>query len=198
MAIAAQGYFQKQHTISAIYSGNDDLLWQAPTMKEQRISTSGNYLLNYVLRKVAEQGTAQSLSWRLPHHHIAGKTGTTNKLRDSWFVGYDAKHLVTTWVGRDDNKPSKLTGSSGALVLFAHFMKKLGVTDKPLIMPDNVAMILFEQKTGNAVTDKCSDTVEYPAVKVGVVIQDKCLKLRDELEQHKKKKRSWFERLFGG
>ena len=77
-------------------------------------------------------------------------------------------------------------------------MKKLGVSDKPLIMPDNVAMILFEQKTGNAVTDKCSDTVEYPAVKVGVVIQDKCLKLRDELEQHKKKKRSWLERLFGG
>jgi len=198
MAIAAQGYFQKQHAISAIYSGDDELLWQAPTIKEQRLSTSGNYLLNYVLRKVAEQGTAKSLSWRLPHHHIAGKTGTTNKLRDSWFVGYDAKHLVTTWVGRDDNKPSKLTGSSGALVLFADFMKKLGVSDKPLIMPDNVAMILFEQKTGNAVTDKCSDTVEYPAVKVGVVIQDKCLKLRDELKQHKKKKRSWLERLFGG
>ncbi|MBL4909881.1 MAG: penicillin-binding protein 1B [Alteromonadaceae bacterium] len=201
MAIAGQGFYQKQHVISAIYTGDDELLWQAPTTKEQRISSNGNYLLNYALRKVAKQGTARSLSWRLPHHPLAGKTGTTNKLRDSWFVGYDAKHLVTTWVGRDDNKPSKLTGSSGALVLFANFMKKLGVIDKPLVMPDNMAMILFEQKTGNAVTAKCSDVVEYPAVKVGVVIKDKCAKVRDKLldkKTNKNKKRSWLERLFGG
>jgi len=201
MAIAGQGFYQKQHAITAIYTGNEQLLWQAPVTKEQRLSNNGSYLLNYALRKVAEQGTAKSLTWRLSGHHLAGKTGTTNQTRDSWFVGYDAEHLVTTWVGRDDNKPSKLTGSSGALVLFANFMKNYGVIDKPLVMPDNMTMILFEQKTGHAVTAKCSDVVEYPAVKVGVVIQDKCVKVRDELVEkkaHKKKKRSWFERLFGG
>jgi penicillin-binding protein 1B len=194
IAIAAQGFYQQQHAISAIYNANDELLWQHQNITEQRISDTGSYLLNYALRQVTEQGTARSLTWRLPDRHLAGKTGTTNNLRDSWFVGFDAQHLVTTWVGRDDNKSSKLTGSSGALVLFANFMKKQGVVEQPLIMPKAISNILFEQKTGNAVTAQCSGVVEYPAVSVGVVIQNTCLKKRDDVAE---KKRSWFERLFG-
>jgi len=192
-AIADHGNYHQQHAVVAIFANNGDLLWQNEPQIEQRLSDNGSYLLDYALRKVTEQGTAKSLSWRLPNHQLAGKTGTTNKLRDSWFVGFDAKHLVTTWVGRDDNQPTKLTGSSGALVLFANFMKKQGIVDVPLAMPEGVAMLAFEQKTGNAVGDGCAETMQYPAVKVGVVIQNSCL-----IKQVKKKdKRSWFERLFG-
>jgi len=192
-AIADHGNYHEQHTVITLYANNGDLLWKNETQTEQRLSNSGSYLLNYALRKVTEQGTAKSLTWRLPSHQLSGKTGTTNQLRDSWFVGFDAKHIVTTWVGRDDNLPTKLTGSSGALVLFADFMKKQGIVDAPLTMPENVAMLNFEQKSGLAVSAECRDVVEYPAVKAGVVIQKNCLKKQIK----KKDKRSWFERLFG-
>lgn len=188
--IAAQGYYRQQHAIIEVLDNNNQVLWQAPKNSEQRLSDGGSYLINYALRKVVEQGTAKSLTWRLPEHNLAGKTGTTNQLRDSWFVGYDAKHLITTWVGRDDNKPSKLTGSSGALVLFADYIKQQGIASKTLVMPDNIGLFWFEQKTGNAVTEECSDIVQYPAVIAGIEIQKHCLKKRE-------KKRSWLERLFG-
>ncbi len=189
-AIAAQGYYRQQHAITKVLDNENQILWQEHKHSEQRLSDSGSYLINYALRKVVAQGTAKSLTWRLPVQQLAGKTGTTNQLRDSWFVGYDAKHLVTTWVGRDDNKPAKLTGSSGALVLFAEYMKKQGITEQTLLMPDNIGLFWFEQKTGNAVTEECSDIVQYPAVIAGIVIQKHCLKKRE-------KKRSWLERLFG-
>jgi len=189
--IAAQGKYKVQHAITEVLDKDNQLLWQAQMSAEQRLSDSGSYLINYALRKVVEQGTAKSLTWRLPQHQLAGKTGTTNQLRDSWFVGYDAKHLITTWVGRDDNKPSKLTGSTGALVLFSDFMRQQGIQNQSLLMPDNVNLFWFEQKTGNAVTEECSDIVQYPAVIAGIIIQKNCLKKRE-------KKRSWLERLFGG
>ncbi len=192
--IAGQGFYHQQHVISSVLTGRGEMIWQYQDQNEQRISDTGSYLLNYALRKVTERGTAKSLVWRLPNHHLSGKTGTTNKLRDSWFVGFDAQHIVTTWLGRDDDQTTKLTGSSGALVLFANFMKKQGIADAELVMPEGVAMTLFEQQTGNAVTAQCSNTVEYPAVSVGVVLKNSCLKKRDHID---KKQRSWFERLFG-
>ncbi|MCI2285746.1 hypothetical protein L3081_23160 [Colwellia sp. MSW7] len=105
------------------------------------------------------------------------------------FIGYDNNNLVTTWLGKDDNKPTGLTGSSGALVLFADFMNKVGVVNKMTNQPEAIAMTLFETATGHAVTDECDDTINYPAVSAGIVLQKGCL--QDKVEE-----RSWFERLF--
>ena len=46
---------------------------------------------------------------------VAGKTGTSDDFRDSWFAGFDATHLAVVWVGYDDNRDSKLTGSCGRI-----------------------------------------------------------------------------------
>jgi penicillin-binding protein 1B len=166
------------------------VLWQYYATGEQIISTNAAYLMDYALTQVTKTGTAKSLSWRLKEKQVAGKTGTSNDLRDSWFVGYDNKLLITTWLGKDDNKPTGLTGSSGALILFSDFVKKQGVVDRVLVKPDAVAMTLFEQGTGHAVLSTCGNTVDYPAISAGIVINDRCL-------QKKADKRSWFEKLFG-
>ena len=190
LAFANQGYAEQTHTINTITASKGETLWHFEATNEKVISTNAAYLMDYALTKVTEKGTAKSLSWRLKNYEVAGKTGTSNDLRDSWFIGYDNNHLVTTWLGKDDNKPTGLTGSSGALVLFSDFIKKRGVVNKNHAKPDAINMTLFEQKTGNAVTPQCDNTVRYPAISAGIVIQKGCLK-------EKVDDRSWFEKLFG-
>ncbi len=190
LAIASKGYYQKTHAITKILSANNETLWQAEPTSEQRISSNAAYLLDYALSKVAQTGTAKSLTWRLNNKKVAGKTGTSNALRDSWFIGYDNKHLVTTWLGKDNNKPTGLTGSSGALLLFAEFMNKQGVVNKVEEKPEGIVMTLFEQESGNAVTEECANTVIYPAIREGIITSTQCL-------QEKIDRRSWFEKLFG-
>lgn len=190
LPLAKQGQSVKVHAINTIVSSQGTTLWQFAQEPTQILSNNGVYLLDYALKQVTKEGTARSLSWRLKNAALAGKTGTSNDLRDSWFIGYDNKHLVTTWLGKDDNAPTGLTGSSGALVLFADFMKKQGVNSVESTMPEGIAQTLFEKKTGNAVTSNCDDTVGYPAISLGIRVQTDCLK-------EKVDNRSWFEKIFG-
>jgi penicillin-binding protein 1B len=190
LPFAAQGMFKKTHAINKIVSAQGDILWRFKHKKEQRLSNNGAYLIDYALAQVAQSGTAKSLTWRLKNTTVAGKTGTSNNLRDSWFVGYDNKHLVTTWLGKDNNKPTGLTGSSGALPLFARFMKAQGLASKDLAMPDGISMTLFEKKTGSAVTAKCEGTISYPAVNSSIRLAKGCLEEKNGV-------RYWFERIFG-
>jgi penicillin-binding protein 1B len=189
LSFAKQGYSGKAHTINIIASNKGETLWHFEANNEQIISTNAAYLMDYALTQVTKTGTARALTWRLKNNNVAGKTGTSNDLRDSWFIGYDNQHLVTTWLGKDDNKPTGLTGSSGALVLFSDFIKKQGVVNKVDNKPAAIAMTLFEKKTGHAVTEKCDNTINYPAISAGISLKQKCLK-------ENKDERSWFEKLF--
>ncbi|NMP31891.1 penicillin-binding protein 1B [Thalassotalea sp. M1531] len=188
--IANQGYYEQVHAITHIVSHLEETLWQYQPRIEQRISAQGAYLLNYALQGVTKSGTAKSLSWRLKGKQVAGKTGTTNDQRDSWFIGYDQQHLMTTWIGHDDNKPTKLTGSSGALVLFADYMKLAGTKNLNWQAPDYIAMTDFERSTGNAVKEKCQQIDKYPAITTELLYSNCMAAVKEE--------RSWLEKLFGG
>jgi len=122
--ITMQGSYRTLQMIRSIVSNDGELLYQRRNRAEQRFSMTAVKQLTDTLHKVTTVGTARSLRWRNPGQDFAGKTGTTNDLKDSWFVGFDEQEVVTTWVGRDDNKSAKLTGSSGALVLFSTYMKQ--------------------------------------------------------------------------
>ncbi|MFT6928418.1 MAG: penicillin-binding protein 1B [Psychromonas sp.] len=120
--ITMSGVYQPLSMIRAIVSKEGQLLYQRPLRRKQIFSQGAVTKLTDTLHKVTTQGTARSLTWRNRGQYFSGKTGTTNNLYDSWFVGFDAEQVVTTWVGRDDNKSAKLTGSSGALILFSDYM----------------------------------------------------------------------------
>ena len=191
LTLAKHGEYQKNHSIIKIVNAGGEILWQFNPEPEQRLSQNGAYLIDYALKQVAISGTARSLSWRLKKDGVAGKTGTSNDLRDSWFVGYDSKHLITTWLGHDDNTPTGLTGSSGALVLFSDFMKRNDVVHKSYSKPSGVEQVLFEKATGNAVTEKCKNTVRYPAISAGITPSDKCLESKSVIG-------NWFDKVFDG
>ena len=190
LPIANKGYAQQGHAINQIISEQGDTLWSIDNENVQLFSSQASYLIDYALADVTQRGTAKSLSWRLKGKRLAGKTGTTNEQRDSWFVGYDNKYLVTTWLGRDDNKPTKLTGSSGALVLFSQYMKKQGVESLTLTIPESIAVVSFESKTCNAIDGEGAGSIKLPAITTS-------LKLLKECAQPIEKKSSWLERLFG-
>lgn len=189
LPIASNGFSKKGHAITRIISAQDETLWEFEPENVQLFSSQASYLLGYALSEVTKKGTARSLTWRIKNKNILGKTGTTNEQRDSWFVGFDNKHLVTSWVGRDDNKPTTLTGSSGALVLFADFMNKQGVHSKQLTPPENIDVVTFEKKTGNAVLDNCNETINLPANTYYLQKLETCM-------QKSLKKKSWIEKLF--
>jgi len=189
LAFAKQGELEQVHAINKIVSSYGETLWQFEPVTTKIISTNASYLMDYALMQVAKTGTAKSLTWRLKNGKVAGKTGTSNDLRDSWFVGFDEKNLVTTWLGKDNNKPTGLTGSSGALLLFTEFIKKQGVVNKTNKQPNTIAMTVFEVKTGNAVTSNCANTETYPAIIAGVSVNKGCLQERVD-------GKSWLEKLF--
>lgn len=191
LPIANRGVAENSHAIERVVSGNGETLWQFSAAEQALVSAQAAYLLDYSLTQVTKTGTARSLTWRLGEATLAGKTGTTNEQRDSWFIGYDNELLVTTWVGRDDNKPTKLTGSSGALVLFADFMKKNGIQTRSLKAPDSVELVQFDTTNGRAVQIACDVSRELPAVTTNLVYEQTCEQTVVE------KKKSWFEKLFG-
>ncbi|MGL6350596.1 MAG: penicillin-binding protein 1B, partial [Aeromonas sp.] len=122
-----------------------------------------SWLTLYAMTKTVSEGTARSLSAKFPGAIMAAKTGTTNELRDSWFAGIDNNELVSVWVGRDDNTPAGLTGSSGALQLFSGYMGQRGVNSLGLKMPKGVNWANFSRATGVHVLNGCPRSLQVPA-----------------------------------
>jgi membrane peptidoglycan carboxypeptidase len=77
-----------------------------------------------MMRSVIDEGTARSARAGGLTIDAAGKTGTTNDLRDAWFAGFTPRLLAVVWVGRDDNRPLGLTGAQAALPIWTEFMKR--------------------------------------------------------------------------
>lgn len=191
--IVNSGLQQPLSLISRVVGGQGETYWQETADELPIFSNHSVYLLNYALQGAAKTGTAKSLAWRLPNKVVAGKTGTTNDQRDSWFSGFDEDILITTWLGNDENKPTKLTGSSGALVLFSDVMKTIGTKDISLDVPVGVEQVPFDKQTGLPLAQACDEQVLYPAVNDGLAFQYKC----SAQVVKAKKKKSWFEKLFG-
>ena len=112
------------------------------------------------------RGTGSSLERWIPRNTgVAGKTGTSNDLKDSWFAGFTGDHLAVVWVGRDDNNPAGLTGSSGALQAFGRIMSRLPEAPLSLTPPENVVWGVINPDTGQLTDDTCPDAVAVPFIK---------------------------------
>ena len=114
------------------------------------ISPETSYLVTNILESVVQEGTG----WRARalDRPTAGKTGTTNDLKDAWFVGYVPKLLTVTWVGYDQERPlgKQETGSRAAAPAWVDFMQQ-AVTELPaehFAVPDSIAFRPIDPKTG--------------------------------------------------
>ncbi|HJT99318.1 MAG TPA: penicillin-binding transpeptidase domain-containing protein, partial [Rhodanobacteraceae bacterium] len=121
-------------------------------------------LVTYAMQEVAISGTARSiLESGLGNLHAAGKTGTSDTQRDSWFAGFTGSALAVAWVGRDDNKPTGLMGSTGALRVWIELMKRL--PSAPLDVPnDGLERAYVDTSSGERTDAACTGARELPFV----------------------------------
>lgn len=123
------------------------------------------YLTTWALRKVMELGTARAAYSAIPPSvRVAGKTGTTDDLRDSWFAGYSADHVAVIWVGRDDYKPTGFTGATGAMPIWARLMRDLNVKSLDDSPPADVEEALIDPGSGLVANESCAGAASMPYI----------------------------------
>lgn len=172
--IANEGMHQALATVVAVTDQQGTLLYQRARPQTQRYSREDIYLLNYALLESTLSGTAQSLTRHWSRPTFAGKTGTSNDYRDSWFVGFDQETLVTVWLGRDDNQSTRLTGSTGALRVFTDYFRQQGSHNLIRYMPEAIEWQRFSIRTGVPVAEHCPQSWLLPAYKGAEPISRNC------------------------
>ncbi|CDG20267.1 Penicillin-binding protein 1B [Includes: Penicillin-insensitive transglycosylase; Penicillin-sensitive transpeptidase] [Xenorhabdus poinarii G6] len=121
--IGSGGNRAKLSALRSILAEDGTVVYQSYPQAERTVPPQAAYLTLYGMQQVVERGTGRALAGKYGQYHLAGKTGTTNDLRDSWFTGIDGKEVVVVWTGRDDNGPTKLTGATGALKIYQRYLE---------------------------------------------------------------------------
>jgi len=150
------GAVRPLHAIDRIATATKEL--RPPAVKLKPVARPDTtFLVTNMLRSVINEGTgagARSAGFTLD---AAGKSGTTNDLRDAWFVGFTPELLTVTWVGYDDNLPLGLSGSTAALPIWTEFMKRAlaGHANAQFQAPDGITWVEIDKDTGKLATPDC-------------------------------------------
>jgi penicillin-binding protein 1B len=140
-------------------------LQRYPLEVEQVIDPAALYLLTVALQTVVREGTAQGLAaWLPPKLAVAGKTGTTDDFRDSWFAGFTGDRLAVVWVGRDDDQSTGLSGASGAMAVWGDMMASLDPEPLTLAVPANIKQVWIDPASGLLSDSNCPGAVELPFI----------------------------------
>ena len=198
---ASGGFHTAPNAVIAVLDESNTPISRYPLKTAQSIDSEANEQLVEAMRVAMLRGTGRQS--RLSGRGVAGKTGTSNDFRDSWFAGFDASTLAVVWIGHDDNRPTGLTGSSGAMRVWDGFMKASRVT--PLSVPlrtdpaDSAAGLAIrelEYLTGFVTNPTC--TPDYLRVSlplpVGATLQQKpgCPESRREGQRLGERLKRWF------
>jgi penicillin-binding protein 1B len=150
------GTISPLRAIARVVSGEDSQTLPARTGPSvARPDTT--FLVTSMMRSVINEGTgagARAAGFALD---AAGKSGTTNDLRDAWFVGFTPELLAVVWVGLDDNQPLGMSGTSAAVPIWTSFMAKAlaGHANVPFEAPDGVTFVEIDRDTGLLATPAC-------------------------------------------
>ena len=160
--LAGNGFFTPLRAIREVVAADGTQLQRYPLTVEQRVEPGVIHQLTWALQEVVRSGTARSLQPAVAALGVAGKTGTTDDLRDSWFAGYSGEHVAVAWVGRDDNEPTGLTGASGALRVWGRTLERLDSAPLAPVPPEGVISTWLELDPPRRSAADCPGAVQLP------------------------------------
>jgi penicillin-binding protein 1B len=129
----------------------------APERARRVVRADTTFLVTNMMRSVLNEGTGAGARAAGFNADAAGKTGTTNDLRDAWFVGFTPELLTVVWVGLDDNRPLGLSGTQAALPIWTAFMKRAlnGRRSPAFDVPENIVFTDIDRDTGKLASPAC-------------------------------------------
>ncbi|WP_397449857.1 penicillin-binding protein 1B [Pseudomonas sp. NA-150] len=164
--IANGGFNTPMRGIRSVLTAEGEPLKRYPFQIQQRFDPGSIYLVQNAMQRVMREGTGQSVYTQLPRSlNLAGKTGTSNDSRDSWFAGFSQDLLAVVWVGRDDNGKTPFTGATGALQIWTNFMRKADPLPLDTPQPDNVVQAWINSSTGQGSDSTCPNAVQMPYIR---------------------------------
>lgn len=163
--IASSGFQIPPRTIRTVTDSAGEPLSSYPFQLHQSIEEKPMYLLQYNLQQVTRSGTARSIYQQLPINiNTAGKTGTSDQQRDSWFAGFTGNRLAVVWLGLDDNSPMPITGSSGALRAWTKFIAQEPLQSFEPNMPEGIEMLWIDPLSGKLADGLCENATQIPFI----------------------------------
>lgn len=151
------GELRPLRSILRIANGDKEIV-RPPLPATRRIARADTaFLVTNMMRSVINEGTGAGVRADGFTLDAAGKTGTTNDLRDAWFVGFTPELLTVVWVGFDDNQALGLSGAQAALPVWSRFMLRAlaGRPNIPFEAPDGISFVDIDRDTGKLAVAGC-------------------------------------------
>jgi len=164
--LANGGFNTPMRGIRSVLTAEGEPLKRYPFQIQQRFDPGSIYLIQNAMQHVMREGTGRSVYNVLPRNlALAGKTGTSNDSRDSWFAGFSQDLLAVVWLGRDDNGKTPFTGATGALQVWTSFMNKADPLPLDMPQPDNIVQAWIDPHTGQGSDASCPGAVQMPYIR---------------------------------
>ena len=166
--LANGGFRSPLRAVRAVLSESGKPL-RAPQLEvAEAASADAVYVLDRMLVEVMQRGTGAPARRTLPPGLVvAGKTGTSNDYRDSWFAGFSGSHLIVVWMGHDDNGPTGLTGTTGALAVWARVMSSITTTSFDPVMPESLDYRWMDYYSGLETSPSCNGAAIRMPFRIG-------------------------------
>ncbi|HET8802876.1 MAG TPA: penicillin-binding protein 1B [Marinobacter sp.] len=190
--LATSGFNTPLRTIREVTDANGEPLSRYRLEVDQVADPAAVHLVQYAMQETMREGTGRSAYYTVPDElALAGKTGTTDGGRDSWFAGFSGDLLAVAWVGRDDNGGTPLTGATGALPIWSRFMAQVPQHSFSPVVPDGVNYLWVNTQRQALTDEDCDNARLLPFISGSEPVQE--VSCSGNLER---RIRGWFEGLF--
>lgn len=209
--LAAGGVRRPVHGLEAVLGPDGAPVEGRPLAAAERVLTPQTaYIVTSVLQGVLERGTGESARIQGVTDPLAGKTGTTNDRRDSWFAGFSPDRTTLVWVGYDDNSSSRLSGARAALPIWGRFTWAVRPSNgyPRFVPPAGVSTAVIDPLSGQLATELCP-RIQTEVFYEGQIPNSLCYlhggwardqewrHLREREIRRERRRPRWFKRIFG-
>jgi len=169
-SLASGGFRTPLRAVRAVVDEHGEALKAFPLEVTQVADPVAVYQVDRMMMEVMRRGTGAASRAKLGNLVVAGKSGTSSDYRDSWFAGFSGSHVLITWVGYDDNEPTRFSGATGALPIWTQIMSGIDTTSFDQPLPDGLNETQIEFLTGFGVNEQCATNGLTIAVPPGTEI----------------------------